>query len=108
MSIRSAASLFLISALRFFPIDEYAQLILEICPLILAVSLFLQLTSESVEFPGCFAGGHCDDTPISQNKFVNFCFDPVHCKGNKTYTDLWVKAFYRFHQTNIAFLNQII
>ena len=38
---------------------------------------------------------------------MNFSLDPVHGKRHQTNTAPGIKAFDRFHQANIAFLNQV-
>ena len=38
---------------------------------------------------------------------MNLGLDPVHRKADQAHADLWVEALHRFHQANIAFLDQV-
>jgi hypothetical protein len=38
---------------------------------------------------------------------MHFRFDPVHSKRDQSHPFIGVKAFHRFHEPDIAFLNQI-
>ena len=52
-------------------------------------------------------GGDFDHAPVFQDVFVDFGLDPVHGVTDQAHTLLGVKALDRFHQPDIAFLNQI-
>ena len=52
-------------------------------------------------------GGHFDHAPIFENVLVDLCFDPVHGIAHQAHTLVRVKAAHGFHQTDIAFLNQV-
>ena len=68
---------------------------------------FFGATQVKEQLTLCLSGSHLNNTPVAQNIFVNFGFDPVHSKGYQAHATLRIKAFYGFHQTNIAFLNKV-
>ena len=54
-----------------------------------------------------FGGGQFDHAPVFDDVFVNFSFDPVHGIADQTHAVIRVEALDGFHQTDIAFLNQV-
>ena len=52
-------------------------------------------------------GGHLDDAPVAQDEFVDFRPNPMHGKRHQPHAVRRIETLDRFHQANVAFLDQI-
>src|SRR5699024_36079 len=68
---------------------------------------FLGTAQVEEQFALRLGGRHLDDTPVTQDVFVYFSTNPVYGEGNQANAHIGVEALDRFHQADIAFLNQI-
>ena len=48
------------------------------------------------------------DAPVPEHKLVNLGTYPVHGKGHEAHVVIRVKALDRFHQSDVAFLDQVV
>ena len=59
------------------------------------------------QFTLCLGGSHLDHAPVLQDVLVNFGLDPVHGVAHQAHALIRVEAFDGFHQTDVAFLNEV-
>ena len=52
-------------------------------------------------------GGDLDDSPVAQDELVDLGSYPVDREGDEPYADIRIETLDRFHQPDIAFLDQI-
>ena len=51
--------------------------------------------------------GDFDQPPVAQNEFMDFRLDPVYRKRDQSHAAFRIKALDRFHEPNVAFLDQV-
>ena len=66
-----------------------------------------ELTQIEEQFALRLRGGDFDDAPVLDDEFVNFSPNPMHRKGNQTHPNFRVIALHGFHQTDVAFLDEV-
>ena len=72
-----------------------------------SIQVFTHAAQVEEQFALRFGCGNANQTPVAQNKFVNFGFNPMHGKRKQARAAAWFVAFDGFHQADIAFLNQV-
>ena len=54
-----------------------------------------------------FGGGDLHDAPVAKNELVHLGFDPMHGEGHQTHAHGGVETLDRFHQPDVAFLDEV-
>ena len=72
-----------------------------------SLAVFFQLPEIEEKFSLVLRSGELDDTPVSNDVFLNFRSNPMDGKGHEAGATIRVVASNGFHQTNVAFLNEI-